>query len=98
VRGPIVARAEALKQQLERDPASVPFRQVISCNIGNPHALEQKSLTYIRQVLSLVVNPSLIDEVRYPQDVIARARKYLAALPDIGEEQAACIQLSACRL
>ncbi len=51
VRGPIVARA----QELEREG-----REIIYCNIGNPQALEQKPLTYLRQVLALCQYPDLI--------------------------------------
>ena len=52
VRGPIVARA----QELEREG-----REIIYCNIGNPQALEQKPLTYLRQVLALCQYPDLIE-------------------------------------
>ena len=52
VRGPIVARA----QELEREG-----REIIYCNIGNPQALEQKPLTYLRQVLALCQYPDLIN-------------------------------------
>lgn len=74
VRGPIVSRAQELAKT----------RQVFSCNIGNPHALNQKSLSYIRNVLSLVINPALLDSGIFPADCVRRAKKYLASLPDIG--------------
>ena len=48
VRGPIVARAQELEQQ---------GREIIYCNIGNPQALEQKPLTYLRQVLACASIP-----------------------------------------
>lgn len=51
VRGPIPMRAAELEKQ---------GRQIISCHIGNPQALGQPSLTYVRQVLSLVENAPLI--------------------------------------
>ena len=44
VRGPIVAKAQELEKQ---------GRDIIYCNIGNPQALEQKPLTWVRQVLAL---------------------------------------------
>lgn len=70
VRGPIVARA----QQLEREG-----REIIYCNIGNPQALEQKPLTYLRQVLSICQYPDLADKAEsiFPPDVIATARAIL---------------------
>jgi len=55
VRGPIPQRAAVLKQQ---------GKTVIFCNIGNPQALGQPSLTYYRQVLSLVEDPSKIARER----------------------------------
>ncbi|MBS1249248.1 MAG: putative aspartate aminotransferase [Chloroflexi bacterium] len=55
VRGPIPKRAAELKRQ---------GKKVISCNIGNPQALGQRPITYYRQVLSLVEEPSKIDRER----------------------------------
>ena len=55
-------------------------KEVIYTNVGNPQALGQKPLTYIRQVLSLMVAPFLIDQPEilklYPADVIERAKLY----------------------
>jgi aspartate/methionine/tyrosine aminotransferase len=70
VRGPIVARA----QQLERQG-----RDIIYCNIGNPQALEQKPLTYLRQVLALCQYPDLLDRAAdlFPEDVRETARLIL---------------------
>ena len=70
VRGPIVARA----QELEREG-----RDVIYCNIGNPQALQQKPLTYLRQLLALCQYPELIETGAglFPADVILTARKVL---------------------
>ena len=45
VRGPIVQRAQELEAQ---------GRKVIYCNIGNPQALKQRPLTYLRQFLCLL--------------------------------------------
>jgi alanine transaminase len=66
VRGPIVARAQELERQ---------GREIIYCNIGNPQALEQKPLTYLRQVLALCQYPDLIHQAAdlFPADVIATA-------------------------
>ena len=49
VRGPIPGRAAELKKQ---------GRVIIPCNIGNPQALGQKPITFYRQVVSLVEDPS----------------------------------------
>ena len=71
VRGPIVARAQALERE---------GRKIIYCNIGNPQALEQKPITYLRQVLALCQYPELIDRAPdlFPSDVLDRARAILA--------------------
>lgn len=71
VRGPIVARA----QELEREG-----RRIIYCNIGNPQSLGQKPLTWVRQVLSLVEWPELLERLpagAVPADVIETARRVL---------------------
>jgi aspartate/methionine/tyrosine aminotransferase len=70
VRGPIVARAQELERQ---------GREIIYCNIGNPQALKQKPLTFIRQVLSLCQYPELMDKCpeQFPADVIETTRKVL---------------------
>ena len=38
-------------------------RKIVYCNIGNPQALEQRPLTYLRQVLALCQYPDLIVRV-----------------------------------
>lgn len=70
VRGPIVARA----QELER-----AGRKIIYCNIGNPQALGQKPLTYVRQVLALAEWPELASKApeAFPEDILATARTIL---------------------
>ena len=55
VRGPIPKRASELKKQ---------GMVTIPCNIGNPQALGQKPITFYRQVLSLVEDPSRIGRER----------------------------------
>jgi alanine transaminase len=70
VRGPIVDRA----RELEREG-----REIIYCNIGNPQALQQKPLTYVRQVLALCQYPDLMETgaALFPPDVIETARTVL---------------------
>jgi aspartate/methionine/tyrosine aminotransferase len=71
VRGPIVARA----QELER-----AGRSVVYCNIGNPQALAQRPLTFIRQVLALCEYPALADSAAaaFHPEALAAARTVLA--------------------
>ncbi|KAJ1962925.1 alanine transaminase [Dipsacomyces acuminosporus] len=85
VRGAIPIRADELKLQLKKDPNSLPFKQIIPCNIGNPQQLEQKPLTFLRQVIALMeysdlLSPETIDATRklFPADAIERAQRNLA--------------------
>ncbi|KAJ2491571.1 alanine transaminase [Coemansia sp. RSA 2052] len=85
VRGAIPILAEKLKEQLKTHPGSLPFKQITPCNIGNPQQLEQKPLTFLRQVSALMeytdlLSPQMIDTTRklFPEDAIERARRNLA--------------------
>jgi len=84
VRGPIVAKSQEIADMLKSGNSSLPFTKVIPCNIGNPHSLEQKPLSFSRDVLSLVLNPSLKDRATFPADVVAKAERYLASIPGMG--------------
>ena len=76
VRGKIVNRAQELEAQ---------GRKIIYCNIGNPQALKQKPLTFVRQVLSLVEYPVLMARPGaaelFPADVVKRAKMILEKTP-----------------
>ena len=76
VRGPIVIRAQQLEEQ---------GRRIIYCNIGNPQALKQRPLTFLRQFLSLAEYPELLDHPEvvklYPQDIVDRVRLFLRKHP-----------------
>lgn len=58
VRGEIAIRAEELRKECATSQGSkkLGFDKVISCNIGNPQQLEQKPITFFRQV-----SPMLFD-------------------------------------
>lgn len=66
VRGEIVLRAIQHQKALAAAPGSLPFDKILFCNIGNPQSLEQKPITFFREVLALLDAPHLIDapEVR----------------------------------
>ncbi|KAL8161630.1 hypothetical protein V2J09_013119 [Rumex salicifolius] len=55
---------------------------IIFTNVGNPHALGQKPLTFPRQVVALCQAPFLLDDpnvgLMFPADAIARAKSYLS--------------------
>jgi aspartate/methionine/tyrosine aminotransferase len=76
VRGPIVQRAQELEVQ---------GKKIIYCNIGNPQALRQRPLSYLRQALSLLENPALLEDRgitdHYPDDIVARVREILRHHP-----------------
>ncbi len=60
VRGPIPQRAAKLKQA---------GKNIIFCNIGNPQALGQPPLSYYRQVISLVEEPTKIARERELKEI-----------------------------
>jgi aspartate/methionine/tyrosine aminotransferase len=70
VRGPIVERAQELEKQ---------GREIIYCNIGNPQALGQKPITWLRQLLALCEYPALMEMAGgvFPADAIDTARAIL---------------------
>jgi len=76
VRGPLVIRAVELEKELEKG-AKKPFTEVIKANIGDAHAMGQKPITFIRQVLAAVTSPSLMDKVDFPTDVKKKALEIL---------------------
>lgn len=77
VRGKIVIRAQELEAQ---------GKKIIYCNIGNPQALKQKPLTYVREILSLVEFPKLIDNPEFQKgfhpDSVRRAKYILSQIPE----------------
>ncbi|KAK7879409.1 hypothetical protein WMY93_030745 [Mugilogobius chulae] len=78
VRGPIVQRAVQLEKEL-REGAKKPFTEVIRANIGDAHAMGQKPITFLRQVLALCAYPDLLEDNKFPEDAKQRARRILAA-------------------
>ncbi|CAJ0593736.1 unnamed protein product [Cylicocyclus nassatus] len=77
VRGPIVIRAVELEKELARG-ANKPFKSVIKANIGDAHAMGQHPITFVRQVLSCVTNPSLMETGKFPKDVIEHSKAVLS--------------------
>lgn len=77
VRGPLVIRATAIEKELEAG-IEKPFKTVTKANIGDAHAMGQKPITFLRQVLSLCSMPSLLEDSSFPEDAKERARGVLA--------------------
>ncbi|KAJ5717755.1 hypothetical protein N7488_003401 [Penicillium malachiteum] len=91
VRGELAVKAEAYRQRLTEGDSSLPFDSVIFANIGNPQQLDQKPITFFRQVLSLLENPILLENPEvlktsfgYKQDVIDRAKVLLGNVQSVG--------------
>ncbi|XP_073315504.1 glutamate--glyoxylate aminotransferase 2 [Primulina huaijiensis] len=76
VRGELYLRASELQME---------GKKIIFTNVGNPHALGQKPLTFPRQVIALCQAPFLLDDpnvgLLFPADAIARAKHYLTMTP-----------------
>lgn len=70
VRGPIVARA----QELERSG-----KRIVYCNIGNPQALGQNPLSWVRRILALSEFPALAQLApgAFPADAVEEAHRLI---------------------
>ncbi|CZT45841.1 ALT1 Putative alanine transaminase (glutamyc pyruvic transaminase) [Rhynchosporium secalis] len=91
VRGELAVRSEEYRAKLAKGDTSLPFDQVISANIGNPQQLDQKPITFFRQVLSLLEYPPLLEhedvllnQLGYKKDVVERARWLLKTVGSVG--------------
>jgi len=97
VRGELAIRSEEYRAKLKkgqpptRPDESLPFDKVVSANIGNPQQLDQKPITFFRQVLSILEHPQLLENEEalqkyfgYKQDVIDRAKWLLKEVHSVG--------------
>lgn len=87
VRGKLAVRADEIKEQMRTNPSLFPFDKVINANIGNPQQLDQKPVTFYRQVLAMLQYPELMDraaDVGIPNDAVQRARKLLDDIGSVG--------------
>ncbi|KAK7747551.1 alanine transaminase [Cytospora paraplurivora] len=91
VRGELAVKSEEYRIKLARGDDDLPFKHVVSANIGNPQQLDQKPITFFRQVLSLVENPLLLEHedvllkhLDYKSDVIERAKWLLSKVGSVG--------------
>ncbi|EJK50290.1 hypothetical protein THAOC_30762 [Thalassiosira oceanica] len=81
VRGEVVIKADAMAKK---------GKKIIYTNIGNPHAVGQKPITYYRQVISLcdlpaecgIANPTISSV--FPEDVVVRAIEMREAIGPAG--------------
>jgi alanine transaminase len=94
VRGELAVKSEEYRAYLNNgltDLGVLPFDRVISANIGNPQQLDQKPLTFFRQVLSILENPVLLEkadvlvnQLGYKPDVLQRAERLLKDVGSVG--------------
>jgi len=88
----LAVKSEQYRAKLAKgEGKDLPFDTVIAANIGNPQQLDQKPITFFRQVASLLENPSLLEHedvltgsLEYKSDVIARAKKLLKEIKSVG--------------
>lgn len=79
VRGPLVIRAVQMAKEIEQG-VEKPFKNVIRANIGDCHAMNQKPLTFYRQVLACAARPEIMEaDLSIPSDVKERVRDLLKA-------------------
>ncbi|KAL0636822.1 alanine transaminase [Maublancomyces gigas] len=100
VRGEIASKSEVYRHQLAVPPVNgapkLPFNTVISANIGNPQQLDQKPITFFRQVLSILEYPALLEQVQlFPADVRERAKWLLEQVGSVGaySQSQGCLSL-----
>lgn len=92
VRGELAVRSEQYRAQLRKgEQGDLPFDTVVSANIGNPQQLDQKPITFFRQVASILENPGLLDNeealmqhMGYKKDVVERAKWLLKEVKSVG--------------
>ena len=89
VRGKIAIEADKIADELSASSPNkkqYPFDHIVYTNIGNPHAVNQKPLTWPRQVLALLQLPDDLGvnhpeaEKLFPKDAIERAREMKNAM------------------
>ncbi|XP_038616546.1 alanine aminotransferase 1 isoform X4 [Tachyglossus aculeatus] len=78
VRGPIVVRALELEKELQQG-IKKPFTEVIRANIGDAHAMGQKPISFLRQVVALCLCPELLSSPIFPDDAKKKAQRILQA-------------------
>lgn len=79
VRGPIVIRANELKEQLANGMKK-PFDKIIMSSVGDCHAMGQKPITFTRQVIAGCAYPDLLTQGVFPVDVNRRCREILSTI------------------
>ncbi|KAF8318817.1 putative alanine transaminase [Cantharellus anzutake] len=90
VRGELAIKAEVYRVRIKNHPNDhgLPFDKIVPSNIGNPQqpGLDQKPLTFGRQIASLLEYPELIETGKhlFPSDVLRRAKELYEEIGSIG--------------
>jgi len=90
VRGQVVIAANTIDIELRKGKTEKPFKYLLYNNIGNPHSLGQKPLTWPRQVLALCNLPDEcgVDHPKahllFPKDAIRRAKEIKSTIKGSG--------------
>ena len=90
VRGSVVIAADKINDELAAGSKEYPFDHIVYTNIGNPHSVGQKPLTWPRQVLALADLPDEVgvdhpDALKlFPADAIRRAREIKKGMANHG--------------
>uniref|UniRef100_A0A674J0N9 alanine transaminase n=1 Tax=Terrapene triunguis TaxID=2587831 RepID=A0A674J0N9_9SAUR len=77
--GPLLERASEIQRQLAQGEEK-PFREVIWCHSGDPHAAGQRPITFLRQVAAICAYPELLHADSMPRDAKQRASRILQEL------------------
>lgn len=77
VRGPLVIRAGQLNKDLNNG-VKKPFSSVISANIGDCQAMNQKPITFFRQMIACATDIKLLSSPDIPGDVKERVKEILS--------------------
>ncbi|EAX85835.1 aminotransferase, classes I and II family protein [Trichomonas vaginalis G3] len=80
VRGELAIRADILRKKLQSGE-KLPFKNIISCNIGNPFVVGKKAITFPRQVISCIENPDLLNIKEIPEEARHRAAQVFKHFP-----------------
>ena len=59
------------------NPGAYPFQTILEANIGDSHAMGQKPLTFVRQLVAACLDPDLLKKGVYAADVQRRAHEIL---------------------
>ncbi|XP_052207093.1 alanine aminotransferase 2, mitochondrial-like isoform X3 [Diospyros lotus] len=77
--------SQKLQQEIQENPSSHPFDEIIYCNIGNPQSLGQQPINFFLEVLALCDHPAILDSSEtqglFSTDAIERAWNVLDQIP-----------------